>query len=208
MTNAMNLCGVKCSEQVKTEFRHLKSDWGWLLLLGILLTVCGIAAIVFPALTVLTTFAAIAVLGIALTIGGLATIIMSLWAGKWSGMLMQLLVGILYVMAGFFITDRLVLSTIAITMFVAAFFIVVGAFRSVAALTVRFPNWGWALLNGMITFVLGVIIYRHAPGDAVWVLGLLVGIELLFNGWTWIVLSLAVRNIPDEAAPNVQATLV
>lgn len=189
-------CVIGCSAQAQQEFRHLKSEWWWLLLLGLLLSVCGVVAVIFP---VLTTVIAMEVLGVALIIAGLGTIIATLWAGKWSGVLVQLLVGILYIMVGFMITDSVVESTIAMTVLVAAFFIVVGVFRSVAALTVRYPYWGWSLLNGAITFLLGTIIYRHAPEDAIWVLGLLVGLEMLFNGWTWIMLSLAIRAISDEA---------
>ena len=85
----------------------------------------------------------------------------------------------------------------------AAFFIVVGGFRIVASLAVHFPYWGWSLLNGIVTFLLGVIIYRlyhHFPPSAFWILGLLIGIEMLFHGWTWIMLSLAIRRIPAKAA--------
>ena len=87
-----------------------------------------------------------------------------------------------------------------LTAFVAAFFIVAGSFRILAAMIVRFPHWGWSLLNGIVTFLLGVIIYHHFPAGAIWVLGLLIGLEMLFHGWTWIMLSLAVRNLPDKAA--------
>ena len=59
--------------------------------------------------------------------------------------------------------------------------------------------WRWALLNGVITFLAGVVIYRNFPDSAVWVIGLLVGLELLFHGWTWIMLSLAIRTIPETA---------
>jgi uncharacterized membrane protein HdeD (DUF308 family) len=190
-------CVISCGEQLQQEFRHIKADWVWLLLYGVLLAVCGAAAVIFPALTVLTTFVSMVILGVALMIGGVATIVTSLWAGKWSGLLVQLLVGVLYVMVGFIVTDTPVESALAMTLLVSAFFIVVGVFRSVAALVVRFPYWGWSLLNGIITFMLGVIIYRHAPEDAVWVLGILVGIELLFNGLNWIMLSLAIKKIPD-----------
>ena len=189
-----------CSEQVKQEFCHLKSQWWWLFLYGILLTVCGMAAVIFPALTVLTTFAAMVVLGVALMVGGIATIITALWAGKWSGVLVQLLVGILYVIVGIAITDTPIKSAITMTLFVAAFFIVVGVFRSVAAMVIRFPFWGWSLLNGVVTFMLGVVIYRHFPQSSVWVLGLLIGLEMLFHGWNWIILSLAIKNIPAETA--------
>lgn len=190
-------CVISCNEQLRQEFRHMRTEWLWLFLYGILLAVCGAAAVIFPALTVLTTLAAMVVLGVALMIGGLATIITSLWAGKWSGMLVQLFVGILYVVVGFLITDKPLASALATTLLVSAFFIVVGIFRTVAALMVRYPYWGWSLLNGVITFLLGVLIYRHAPSDALWVLGILVGIELLFNGLNWIMLSLAIKKIPE-----------
>jgi uncharacterized membrane protein HdeD (DUF308 family) len=149
---------------------------------------------------ILSNIAVMLFLGIILMVTGVATIIMSFWAGKWSGMLVQLLVGILYVVVGVQITDTPVRAGLVLAIFLAGFFIVAGAFRIVAALAIRFPHWGWALLNGIVTFLCGVVIYRHFPECALWLVGLLVGLELFFNGWTWIMLSLAIRNIPDEAA--------
>ena len=187
-----------CNEQVQREFQHLRNDWLWLLLFGILMAVCGAAAIIFPALSVLISISIPVVLGVALMVAGVATIITSFWAGKWTGLLVQLLVGILYLVVGFMITDKPVQSAVVMTLFLASFFMVVGVFRMVAALVVQFPYWGWALLNGAITFLLGMIIYRHFPQGALWILGLLVGLELLFHGWTWIVLAMAIRRIPTK----------
>ncbi len=65
---------------------------------------------------------------------------------------------------------------------------------------IRLTQWCWALLNGVITFLCGVVIYRHMPLDALWVIGLLVGIEMFFHGWTWIMLSLAIKRLPAKAA--------
>lgn len=198
------LCDLGGVERLQSEFQHVKSQWWWLLLYGVLLAVCGTAALIFPSLTILTSFVAVVMLGVALIIAGIATIIASLWTGKWSGMLLQLLVGVLYTAVGFMIMDTPLLKSIeALTLFIAAFFLVVGGFRIVASLTVRFPFWGWSLLNGLVTFLVGVIIYRlyqHFPPSAIWILGLLIGIEMLFNGWTWIMLALAIRNIPDKVA--------
>ena len=191
-------CLFACNEQVQREFQHLQKDWLWLLLFGALMAVCGVAAIIFPALTVLITISVPVVLGIALVVAGVATIVTSFWAGKWSGLLVQLLVGILYLVVGFMITDKPVQSAVVMTLFLASFFMVVGVFRMVAALVVQFPYWGWSLLNGAITFLLGMIIYRHYPQGALWILGLLVGLELLFHGWTWIALALAIRRIPAK----------
>src|SRR5262245_32110143 len=185
---------------LRQEFRHLRASWWWLLLLGILLVVCGTAALVFPALTIMTSFAAVVVLGVALMVAGLATIIASFWAGKWSGLLVQLLIGILYVVAGFCIADSPGRSAELLTLFLASLFIVAGAFRAVAALVIRFPHWGWTLLNGIVTLLCGFIIYRHFPEASLWVIGVLVGLDMLFQGWMWIMLSVAVRNIPEEIA--------
>jgi uncharacterized membrane protein HdeD (DUF308 family) len=164
-----------------------------MLLLGILLVVCGTTALVFP---IITSVAAINVLAVVLMIAGVATIIGSFWIGKWSGILVHLLVGILYLAAGFVVTERPLVSILMVTIFVAISFMVMGAFRILAALLIRFPQWGWALLNGTMTFLAGLVIYRHLPVSALWVIGLLVGLEMLLNGWTWMMLSLELRRIP------------
>jgi uncharacterized membrane protein HdeD (DUF308 family) len=195
----MTLCGCACGEQLKQEFRHLRREWLWLFLFGMLMTVCGAAAVVFPPLTVVLSISAVVVLGIALMVAGVATIITSLWTGKWSGTMVQLLIGVLYVVMGFMITEKPLASAGMLTLFIAAFCIVAGIFRTIAALSLRYAYWGWSLLNGMITLLLGLIIYRQFPQSAVWVLGLLVGLELFFHGWTWIMLSLAIKRIPADA---------
>jgi uncharacterized membrane protein HdeD (DUF308 family) len=162
--------------------------------------VAGTAAIVVPPATVGTTFAVTLLFGVLLMIGGVATIVGSFWVGKWSGFLIQLLVGILYVACGVIMTENPVVSALTLTVFIAVSFVVLGIFRIVAALVLRFPQWGWVLLNGVITMLAGIIIYRQLPFDALWVLGLLVGLEMLFNGWTWTMLALELRSISRKTA--------
>jgi uncharacterized membrane protein HdeD (DUF308 family) len=174
------------------ELEHLRSNWCWFMLLGILLVVCGTAAVVCP---VLSSVAAISVLAIILMVAGIATIISAFWTGKWSGILVHLLVGLLYLGAGFVVSERPVVSLVMVTIFLAVSFMVMGAFRILAALLIRFPQWGWALLNGTVTLLAGLVIYRHLPLSALWVVGLLVGVEMLLNGWTWIMLSTELRSI-------------
>jgi uncharacterized membrane protein HdeD (DUF308 family) len=188
--------GIESS--VGHELRHLRNHWWWLVLLGVLLVVSGTAAIVFPNVTVLTSVAIVTVIGMLLLVGGAATIVGAFWAGRWSGLLLQLLVGILYSAAGVVIINNPVVGTLTFTLFISVSFIVLGIFRVAAALVLQFPQWGWALLNGAITFLAGVVIYRHLPEDALWVIGLLIGLEMLFNGWTWIMLGLAIRGLSHE----------
>lgn len=183
-------------EHMQHELEHLRSQWRWLMLLGCLLVTCGTAAVLFPVVMEATSIVATLVLGLGLMLAGLATIVGSFWTGRWSGFLVQLLVGLVYLAAGFVVTDHPVISTFMMTLFISVTFIVLGAFRALGAFLLRFPQWGWALLNGVITLLAGIVIYRHLPEDSLWVIGLLVGLEMLFNGWTWIMLALVVRNIP------------
>jgi uncharacterized membrane protein HdeD (DUF308 family) len=187
-------------EFLQHELEHLRSHWGWFMLLGCLLVACGTAAVVFPAVMAATSVFAMLVLGVCLMLSGLATVVGSFWTGRWSGFLVQLLVGLIYLAAGFVVTGHPGVTLVMMTLFISVSFIVLGAFRIIGALLVRYPQWGWSLLNGAITLLAGIVIYRHLPADALWVIGLLVGLEMLFNGWTWIMLALAVRNIPKPTA--------
>jgi uncharacterized membrane protein HdeD (DUF308 family) len=184
------------TEGLRHELQHMKSQWFWFLLLGILLVVGGTAAIIVPMATAATSLVAVIVIGLVLMVSGVGMVIGSLWAGKWSGMLLHLLVGVLYVIVGFLIIDRPVAATVVFTLYIALFFILVGGYRIIASLAVRFPQWGWALLNGVVTLLAGIVIYKHFPQSALWVIGLLVGLEMLFNGWTWIMLALGLRKVP------------
>jgi uncharacterized membrane protein HdeD (DUF308 family) len=187
------------TEEIATALGHelerLQKHWWWLLLLGVLLVIGGIVALAYP---FATETGVMLVFGAVLIIAGVATVIGAFWAGKWSAFFLQVLVGILYVMAGMVIRDVPLESIALLTMFIAASFIVVGVFRVVVALHERFPQWGWALLNGLVTMIAGLIIYDTYPTSALWVIGLLIGLELLFNGLTWIMLALALRAIPDQ----------
>ncbi len=206
MNNDLGMTGLGSSplgRAMRHELHHMRKHWWWFLALGTLLVACGTAAIVFPQLTVETSFAVVIFLGALLLVGGVATIVGAFWAGNWTGLVVQLLVGILYIVGGIVTFRHPELSVMVLTVWIAASFIVLGAFRVVGALTLRFPQWGWALLNGVVTLLAGLIVFRLLPADAFWVIGLLVGIEMLFNGWTWIMLALAVRSIPEDA---VQAT--
>jgi uncharacterized membrane protein HdeD (DUF308 family) len=190
---------VECVGQLQREFQQVKSHWWWLRLLGIVLVICGAAAVASPVLTLMSTFAAIVALGVTLMVAGAATIVASLRAGRWSGLMLQLMVGILYLVTGWIMVDAPLRTAAALTLFMAVFFIIAGLFRIVATLVIRFPHWGWALLNGIVTFLLGTIIYHHYPQSTFWALGLLVGVEMLFHGWNWIMLSLAISRLPDVA---------
>jgi uncharacterized membrane protein HdeD (DUF308 family) len=91
-------------------------------------------------------------------------------------------------------------GAIQLTLIIALFLIVSGIFRIVFAVVERFTGWGWVLLNGAVTLFLGMLIYKQWPLSGLWVIGLFIGIDLIFNGWAWIMLAIGLRTAPKLAA--------
>lgn len=186
---------VSPSAVIRHELQSLQQQWWCFLLLGISLIVLGSIAIADPFITAFTTFAMVLIMGFLLLAAGITQIVSSFWAGKWAGMLMHLLIGVLYCVVGYMIIDKPDVGMIVITKFIAIFLIVSGLIRIVAALVERFHDWGWVLVNGAITLILGLVINRQLPEASLWLIGLFVGIEMIFNGWAWVMLSLGLRRI-------------
>lgn len=183
--------GGFCSFLTAPELRRMSRSWGPFMLLGIGLMVLGALAICS---TFFTTVLTVSIIGVLLMIGGVTQIVNSLYAGKWSGFFLHIALGILYLVVGFMLIDAPILNAITLTFLLAGFFILAGLFRVVAALTTQLPGWGWALFNGMVTFVLGALIYRQWPTSGLWVIGLFVGIEMILAGWYWAMFASSLRS--------------
>ena len=93
-------------------------------------------------------------------------------------------------------------SAIALTLIMAIFLIVSGIVRIVVALLERFPGWGWVLLNGAVALLLGLLIRREWPLSGLVVIGLYVGIEMVFNGWYWVMLGIGLKKLPKVECSN------
>src|SRR5499427_723408 len=180
-----------------TGHDELRRSWGWFLVLGIVLIVLGVVAMgsVF-----VMTIASVFFFGWILIVGGVMEVVHAFWHKRWGGFFLDLLTGILYVVAGWMMVTNPQESAILLTLLIAMFLVFQGVFRIVAALAVRYPRWGWVLVNGVISLVLGILIWRRWPVSALWVIGLFVGIEMLLNGWSLVMLSMTGRNLPEEAA--------
>lgn len=184
-----------------SELTRLRNEWWVFLLLGILLILAGISCVAYP---FFTTVGVMIFLGVILMLAGVSLIISAFWTGKWSAFILQILIGLLYTVSGFLVADAPVASAALFTLMIAGFFVVAGIFRIIFSLMERFPQWGWVLFNGIITLILGLIIFKSfrqfSEGEATdvfWIIGLLVGIELVFNGWTWVMLSFVVKALPE-----------
>ena len=183
------------------ELARLQKEWWVFLLLGIVLILAGVACVAYP---FFTTVGVMIFIGVTLMLAGVALIISAFWTGKWSAFILQILIGLLYAVAGFLVADAPVASAAIFTLMIAGFFVVAGIFRIVYSLMERFPQWGWVLFNGIVTLLLGLIIFKSfkqfqagESASVFWIIGLLVGIELVFNGWTWVMLSFVVKDLPE-----------
>jgi uncharacterized membrane protein HdeD (DUF308 family) len=183
---------------IAAERQALQKYRPWFMALGIAIVVLGAIAISWACLATITVTATW-LFGFLLLGGGIAEIINSFWVGRWSGTLVHLLIGVLYAMVGILIIDQPETATVQLTLLIAIFLMVSGILRVIFAISERFAGFGWVLLNGAVTFLLGLLIYKQWPGSSLWVIGLFIGIELIFNGWAWIMLAIGLRPAPAKA---------
>ncbi len=90
-------------------------------------------------------------------------------------------------------------ALLGLTLLVACFLMVGGIFKIVAVVTHRFASWFWPLVSGVVDLILGVMIWQEWPASAFWVIGLFVGINLVFRGFNWIGLGLALRSTAPQS---------
>jgi len=188
---AQPLTAADIEARVLETRKLITAKWGWFLALGIVLIVAGLAAIAFP---FLSTIAAKIMLGWLFLIGGVVMILHAFNAPGWRGFIWELLIGILYLVAGAYLSFFPLTGLVTLAILLAALFIAEGVAEVIMAFQVRpHEGWGWLLLSGIAALAVGVMIGMDLPGSATWALGLLVGINLIFSGWSYVFLALAGR---------------
>jgi uncharacterized membrane protein HdeD (DUF308 family) len=181
-----------------TEEHHgLRRNWLCFLSLGATLIALGLVAIGYP---VVATLATVELVGFLLLFGAAVEVVSGFWARRWGGFFLHLFGGLLYLFLGSVIVERPALGAAGYTLMLAVFFVAAGLMRVVFAVSHRFSGWGWALLSGGVTLLLGIMIWRELPVAALWVIGTFVGIDLVFNGLSWVMLGLAARSISAPIA--------
>lgn len=170
----------------------IRPRWGWLLLLGILMVVLGtVALFLIPAATIGTAL----VLGWLLVISGIMEMIHAFRVRRWGGLFLHLIGGVLGILIGLLIVTHPIAGAVVWTLLLASFMVVIGLFRLIAAISLRFPNWGWALFDGIITLGLGILLWAQWPWSGIWFLGLAVGISLILRGWSYVMFALAIHSV-------------
>jgi uncharacterized membrane protein HdeD (DUF308 family) len=169
----------------------------WFMLYGVLLVILGFLAIAVPYVATLATGILI---GWLLVAGGVFGLIAVFSAGKSaSGFWWNLFTSIIYLLAGLSLLFRPVAGVLTLTILLAAYLLAGGIVKIVMAIGYKsdIPKaWGWVLFSGLVDLALAFIIMSGFPGTATWVIGLLVGINLLMMGVSLIVAAYHCRTAP------------
>lgn len=172
--------------------------WGWFFAFGILLIGLGIAAISAPLIATLT---AELLFGWLLVISGIAHGFHAFKARNWKGSLLQILLGVFSITVGVMLLIYPLRGVLSLTLVLAIFFVAEGIAKIMMAVQLRStPKWGWLLLSGLLAILLGALIWIEFPSTAAWVLGVLLGVDLVFSGVVLTMLALAYRSQVNHTA--------
>lgn len=181
-------------EQHKAQFQKMR---GFLVVWGVILFILGIFAI---AASVFTTFLTIVLIGALLLVSGIVIGIDALiYQRPWGNFFIHFLVAVLYILIGLIFFFKPIIVSMSLTLMLGIFFIIVGFFRIFYSSLTKLPNWGWQLLNGVLTLILGLLILSNWPASSLFIIGLFVGIDLLFCGIAYLMIGAANPANPGNA---------
>ncbi len=171
-----------------------RENRGWLLLMGALFVLLGVIGL---GMTVTLTLTSILFLGAFLAVGGVFQAVTALRNRKEKSggeLALELLLALLYVAAGLWVMANPAMASMLATAAIAGLLGGLGFVRILAAFRRRpEPGWGWLLTAGITSLVLAGLILAQWPVSGLWVIGLFIAVEMIFHGWAYIVLALALR---------------
>jgi uncharacterized membrane protein HdeD (DUF308 family) len=168
-----------------------RTGWGWFVALGIAQIVLGVIAW-FDVIAF--TIAGVVFIGALLLVAGVFQIIHAFMDRAWGAFILDLLVGVLYVIGGFLLMAEPVQGSVVITILVAAALIIGGILRIVMSLQHRhMAGWGMMLASGIISLLVGLMLYLTLPWSGLWVVGTLIAVELIVHGVSWLQFGLTLR---------------
>jgi uncharacterized membrane protein HdeD (DUF308 family) len=176
--------------------QELSKHWLIFLILGCAVIIVGTLAIIF---SFFATLATIAMFGTFLLMAGALHLVNAITGRSWRGFFIHLLIGVLYAVVGMLMLNHPLAAAAGVTLMMAAGFIVSGILRIVISILERFHGWPLVLVNGFISLFLGIFIWRHFPESTFTLIGLFIGIDLVFSGWAWVMLALTVRQRGESA---------
>jgi uncharacterized membrane protein HdeD (DUF308 family) len=181
------------AQTLSVQIPHdLAQYWGWFLAFGVGLLVLGAAAVTRA---VTATVASMLFFGWMLVMASGIEIVQAVMVGKWAGFFHHLVAAILFGVTGLLLVTRPVISAEVVTIVMAMFFMIGGLFQLIGSFAVALPGWGWQAADGIITLLLGLLVLAQWPASGLWVIGLLLGIDLIFYGSAWMALALGLRSM-------------
>ena len=173
-------------------FGELKKNWAWMLSLGIVMVILGTIGLV---MTVLFNEIVVMYFGFLLLFGSGVQLMQAFRAEAWKGRFWHILIALMYIAGGIIAVTEPVVAGMTLALLIAWTLIVIGVLRLVMAFQMRGANgWLWTLLGGVLSVALGIMIMNEWPQSGLWVIGLFVAIEILFAGWSQIMIALAAKN--------------
>jgi len=175
------------------RIQALKEHSGWAIAIGIILIILAIFALGSP----LMTGVAVAIMvGSFLVIGGIVQFVFAFKAKSWGAGLLGFFGGAISFVCGILMIAHPLLGLDFLTLLLAAFFVVGGISKIIFSFQTRPAlGWGWILFSGVVGLVLGVMIWSQWPLSGAWAVGTLVGIDILFTGWSTLAIGLAARRL-------------
>lgn len=182
----------------ETVLDDVKRGSTWSIVLGILMILAGMLAIADSAFAGVLVVYVVAWTAI---FNGVAQIVYGFRAHSGGRVILEIILGLLYIVAGIYILMHPLGGLLALTLVIACFLLIYGVFALVLAFQMRpLSGWGWVLFDAIVTILLGVLIWAHWPLNSEWVVGTLVGISFIVSGVSRLMLSLAVRKLAARAA--------
>jgi len=173
------------------ETRELRHKWGWTVAFGVLLSLAGFVAL---GSVLLTTISTILVVGIAMMVCGVGEIIEGFAMRCWKKFFLWIVIGLLYIAAGFSVFQNPILAAGFFTLLLGVSLVASGIFRSILAfqLPLNTPRV-LVFFSGILSLVIGAYILARWPASSLWVIGTILGVDLLFAGASWIGVGLTLR---------------
>jgi uncharacterized membrane protein HdeD (DUF308 family) len=170
---------------------EVRSKWGWFVALGVLLLLLGLFAF---ANLVTATIASVYIVGTVMIVAGFAQIINAFQVRRWGGFFFWLLSGLLYGAAGLITVYNPALAAATLTLLLAIALIASGLMRIWSSFQLR-PGrgWSWMLASGALTTLVGIVFILGWPVNSLWLLGLFLAIDLIFQGISQILLGVALK---------------
>ncbi len=167
----------------------VRDNWWKFLVLGVLMVIGGMIVLIAPHAS---SIAVALVIGLVLIVVGVLQLIHATQVKEWGGFFSQALMGVVALIGGAAIYMKPVAGTEALTLLLSLVFIAQGIAQAVFSFRLRpHSSWGWILASGIIAIAAGLMILLDFPESTGWALGLVAGISIMFNGWSYIAIALA-----------------